>query len=530
MKNKNNFKILKTGGQFILGCLLIGATIFSEGCKKKTDEPDPTDQPPSSAEIVEISAGDLPTQTWTKDKVYRLNGYVRVQDGNVLTIEKGTLVVGDRESKGTLIIQRGGKIMAEGTADEPIVMTSEREPGRREPGDWGGLVICGRAKNNIINGGGGEGQLEGNYGAWHGGTDDDDNSGIVRYVRIEFAGIPINPNQEVNSLTMGSVGRGTVIDHVMCSYGLDDAFEWFGGTVNCKNLIAYRCLDDDLDVDEGYSGKVQYALSIRGAILSDQSGSNGFEVDNDGTGSNNQPYTSGVFANVTVVGPKKHRETPIGSDFQHAAQLRRNSRISIYNTFMTAYPWGLFIDDAAGSSSSAALNDELQVRNVILAGVEGWGSNGYGLALNEHRDGTNGLPYTFVDPQDGVTKPRGNHGGNQPKGSSLRWRSTFSGATEASDAPPTSVQPMVTWFQTAAYKNQRLAKWQDAGIDVSIFENGIPKVTPNAGSMLLTSADWNNCPKAQDNFFDKVNFIGAFGTTDWTTGWAEWEPQIKPYL
>ncbi|HHN47716.1 MAG TPA: hypothetical protein ENN08_02065 [Bacteroidales bacterium] len=219
----------------------------------------------TSKEIVEISGSITGEVTWTKDKIWRLNGYVRVQDGGKLHIEEGTLVIGDRESKGTLIVQMGGQIFAVGTREEPIIMTSERAPGLREPGDWGGLVICGRANNNVTAVTGQPVELEGGYGAFHGGNADNDNSGIVRFVRIEYAGVPINPNEEVNSLTMGSVGRGTQIDYVMCSYGLDDAFEWFGGTSDHKYLIDYRGLDDDLDVDLGYSGRVQYALGIRGA-------------------------------------------------------------------------------------------------------------------------------------------------------------------------------------------------------------------------------------------------------------------------
>src|SRR5690606_18824100 len=135
-------------------------------------------------------------------------------------------------------------------------------------------------------------------------------------------GIPINPNEEVNSLTLGSVGRNTTIEYVLCAYGLDDAFEWFGGTVDAKYLVAYRGVDDDFDVDLGWSGNVQFGLGIRGASLADQSGSNGFEVDNNGSGNDNQPYTSGTFSNITIIGPKKTRDTPISLQFQHCAQLR----------------------------------------------------------------------------------------------------------------------------------------------------------------------------------------------------------------
>lgn len=455
--------------------------------------------------------------------IYRVNGFVRVgkderqedgsfvQETGTLTIEPGTLVIGDKESKGTLIVQRGSKIFAEGTREQPIVMTSEAPIGQRLPGDWGGLVVCGRVKNNQ----GPNIELEGGYGGYHGGNveldDTNESSGVIRFVRIEYAGIPINPNEEVNTLTMGSVGKGTVIEYVMASYGLDDAFEWFGGSVDSKYLIAYRGLDDDWDVDFGFQGFVQFGLSIRDASLGDQSGSNGFEVDNNGQGSAAEPFTAARFANITVIGPKKTRETPINTNFQHAAQLRRNSMLRIYNSFLTGYPDGIYIDDARGNSSAHALSDELRLRNVILAGVEGWGGNGFGSTFNPEVEGeVSGLP--FLD-EDG--NPRGNHP-NAPRGISLKQDNT----------PGFNV---VDWFNTPAFGNQRLAKWQDAGIDPTIFDLvERPGVLPLSGSILLDAARWDNVPEADQ--FEQVPFIGAFGTEDWTEGWAEWIPGIQQYF
>jgi hypothetical protein len=448
-------------------------------------------QTPTDKEIVEVSGNITGKETWTNDKVWRVNGFVRIQDGGELTIEKGTLVLGDTESKGTLIVQMGGKIFAEGTASEPIIMTSEKAPGLRQPGDWGGLVMCGKAPNNVP---GGVAELEGGYGAFHGGNDPNDNSGVVKYVQINFAGIPINPNEEVNTLTMGSVGRGTKIEHVFAGYGLDDAFEWFGGTVDGKYLIAYRGLDDDLDVDLGHSGRVQFALCIRGASLADQSGSNGFEVDNDGSGSNNTPFTSATFSNVTIIGPKKDRETPISLQFQHCAQLRRNCKLKIHNTFMTAYPDGLYINQA--NTAQNAQNNELKVRNTIIAGVEHWGGNGWGSA------GT-----VFIGaPANGEQHP------NNPRGNALK--------TDVADFDVSA------WFNTSGWGNQLVPSWKDVGIDGSIFDLGTPNVLPTSGSMLLSGANFSEL----DSWFEQVNFIGAFGTEDWTQGgWADWNCALTTY-
>jgi hypothetical protein len=474
--------------------------------------------------IREIAAGNLiGNHTWYSDTIYRVNGFVRVgrdepiagggfnNQVGTLTIQPGTLIIGDKESKGTLIVQRGSKIFAEGTKDNPIVMTSEAPIGQRLPGDWGGLVMCGRVKNNQ-----GENiQLEGGYGGWHGGTvaldDVNESSGVVKYVRIEYAGIPINPNEEVNTLTMGSVGKGTVIEYVQASYGLDDAFEWFGGSVDGKYLIAYRNLDDDLDVDFGYQGYVQFALVIRDPNLADQSGSNGFEVDNNGNGTDSEPFTAGRFANVTVIGPKKTRETPINTNYQHGAQLRRNSMLRIYNSFITGFPDGVYIDDARGNSSAHALADNLRLRNVILAGVDGWGGNGYGSAYDAAVEGeVDGLPFL-----DGNGVARGNHP-NAPRGRSLKQ-------------DPSEVFNVVNWFDTPEYGNKRLAKWEEAGINPTIFDLvANPGVLPLSGSMLLNSAKWDNVPEASN--FEQVPFSGAFGTEDWTEGWAEWLPGIVVYF
>jgi len=454
----------------------------------------------TSKPIVEVSGEITTTVNWTKDKIYRLNGFVRVQNNGRLNIQAGTVIIGDRESKGTLIIQMGGKIYAEGTKDEPIVFTSERPVGFREPGDWGGLVLCGKAPNNTTTG---QAELEGGYGAFHGGTDANDNSGVLRYVRLEYAGVPINPNEEINTLTMGSVGKGTVIEYIQASYGLDDSFEWFGGTVDGKYLIAFKGLDDDFDVDLGYSGRVQFGLGVRSPMGADQSGSNGFEVDNNGSGTSAEPFTSAVFANMTILGPKNNRETPISLQFQHAAQLRRNSRISIYNSVFTGYPEGIFIDDAAAGSGQAFLDDHLQLRNVYLAGVDNWGGNGYGSA---------GTVFSAA-PANGLQHP------NLPRGIRLKAHANFPGGIAA----------MTTKFETASYNNRYFDKYQDMGIDPSAFLLGEPKFTPNAGSVLLNTALWTNTPKA-DSFFQQVAFVGAIGTTDWTADWTEWNCHIIEYL
>ncbi|MDM1047674.1 hypothetical protein [Sphingobacterium hotanense] len=444
--------------------------------------------------IVEVPAGNI-TQSvkWTKDKVYRLNGFVRIGrdvknsqgepavENVTLTIEPGTIIIGDRESKGTLIVHRGNKIIAEGTEKEPIVFTSERQPGFREPGDWGGVVICGKAINNQN-----EAELEGSYGAWHGGKDDEDNSGILKYIRIEYAGIPINPNQEVNSLTMASLGRGTVVEYVQCSYGLDDAFEWFGGTVNCKYLVAYRGIDDDFDVDFGYRGNVQFAIAIRDANAADQSGSNGFEVDNDGSGTNIQPYTAPTFSNVSIIGPKKDFGKTISVQFQNAMHLRRNNKIKIHNSIFTGFPNGLFLQGDNTAANAAA--GDLVIMKSIFAGVESWGENGYGTGGSVNFPNPKGVPFIPINV----------------------------GGKDVSE-----------WIKTSSFGNETYMQWTALGLENSIFDlSDAPGLLPKSGSLLLSGAGFDKLP----GFFEKVTYRGAFGTVNWTQGWANFAPQQEVYL
>jgi hypothetical protein len=315
---------------------------------------------------VDTIQSDITTNTtWNSGTIYLLTGNRFVKNGATLTIEPGTIIRGDKASKGTLIVTKNGRINANGTQTQPIVFTSNEPTGQRGYGDWGGVVILGNATTNIP---GGVGIIEGGLlgqDATYGGTDDEDSSGVFRYVRIEFPGIAYQPNNEINGLTLGGVGSKTIIEYVQVSYSGDDSYEWFGGTVNGKYLIAHRGWDDDFDTDFGYRGKVQFALSMRNPSIADQSQSNGFESDNDGTGSGNTPITAPLFSNVTIIGPKENG-TP-NSLYRRALHLRRNTRTSVYNSLFMGYPTGLHIDGSAAQSN--ATNDTLQIERVVFANM-----------------------------------------------------------------------------------------------------------------------------------------------------------------
>jgi len=311
-------------------------------------------------------SSDITTNTTLSGSVL-LQNKVYVTNGATLTILPGTVIRGDLSTQGTLIITKGCKIIAEGTEAQPIVFTSNESVGNRAEGDWGGLVILGQAINNQP---GGVANIEGiapTSNTEYGGSNDNDNSGSLKYVRIEFAGIPLAPNKEINGITFGSVGKETQVDYVQVSFSGDDSFEWFGGTVDCKHLIAYKGIDDDFDTDFGYRGRVQFALSIRSNSMYDAAGdSNSLESDNDATGSSNQPQTAAVFSNLTLVGAKGDGTTvlPVGETFAKAFRIRRNSSISVFNSLIVGWELGLSLEGSAVEDNF--LGDTLAFSNNSL--------------------------------------------------------------------------------------------------------------------------------------------------------------------
>lgn len=327
------------------------------------------------APTVTVNGGDITTNTtWTSDNVYLLNdGYVYVTNGATLTIQPGTVIRG--AGKGTLIICRGAKIMAQGTDTDPIVFTSSQAEGDRDYGDWGGLVICGSAQHNISTGvdapaeGGIAKPLPSGDGR-HGGNNDNDNSGVLSYVRIEFPGIPLaaTANSEINGLSMYSVGSQTQIDHVQISYSGDDSYEWFGGTVDAKYLVAYKTWDDDFDTDNGFRGRIQFGVAFRDSRFADQSGSTAFESDNDKDGSLNTPMTAPVFSNMTIIGPKWNGNPDTTNTlFTRVVHHRRSSRFSLFNSLLSAWPTGYYVDKRVVSANLCGnLSD---VENNVQAGM-----------------------------------------------------------------------------------------------------------------------------------------------------------------
>lgn len=399
-------------------------TLTLSSCDDDEDEDAP--QPPVSGPT-EITTNITANTTWSKANQYLIKGNIFVTNGATLTIEPGTIIKGDKVTKGALVIERGAKINAAGTETEPIVFTSSAPAGFRNYGDWGGVVILGRAVNNQSADVNIEGITAGEFGK-HGGTDNADNSGVFKYVRIEFAGIALSTDNELNGLTLGSVGSGTELHHIQVSYSGDDSFEWFGGTVNSTHLVAYRGWDDDFDTDFGFTGKVQYAASFRNPDIADKSGSNLFESDNDGNGSSNTPLTAPVFSNVTAFGPFVYARlssdalsnSNASANYQNAGHIRRNSAMKLYNSaiigFGTTNNFAFrFTDSKGGANTAADFKNNYIGRVVGTLKAPATGTTDKGFSVDNF-DANNILanPLNGVDLSSVFTNLKANENIDQP--------------------------------------------------------------------------------------------------------------------
>ena len=433
------------------------------------------------APTVTVSANITANTTWSSTSVYLLSGPIYVTNNATLTIQPGTVIRGNAAVAGSaLIITKGAKIIADGTLAQPIVFTSSAAPGSRAIGDWGGIVVLGKASNNLPANAtagtpAGIGNIEGlpvsaNSEFGGGATpDDNDYSGILRYIRLEFGGYAYQIDKEINGFTFGSVGAATVAEYLQASFVNDDAFEWFGGTMNAKYLVAYRCLDDDMDCDFGYRGKVQFGLIVRDPNIADQSSgstSEGFECDNDGAGSTNTPKTAAMFSNFTAIGPLRgNPSATINSKFERALRLRRNSEMKILNSIFMDWKRGLHIDGTA--SEARAGEDLLRFRNNIIAGC-------------------------------------------QPGNKIITTSATFNAKK---------------WV--ANNMNDTLIS--AAGILVNPYNYTAPDYRPAAGSIALTNADFNDQGFPQ---FTATAFRGAFAPAPvamWTDSWTNFDPANTIY-
>jgi hypothetical protein len=427
---------------------------FTEGGGTVVTPTDPTSN---------VISGVITSSKFYAKGKWVLKGYVYVVDGATITFEAGSVIQSDVTEKGALIIERGAKIIANGTKDNPIVFTSGKPIGARAPGDWGGIILLGKAPTNrpldpapVI---------EGGVGRQYGGTDPLDESGILRYVRIEYAGIAAEPGSEINGLTCGGVGSGTIIENVMVSFGNDDSYEFFGGTVNAKNLIAFVTADDDFDFDYGYTGKIQFAISLRKPDFVDAGDAgNGIECDNDGSGTNAAPITRAQLSNFTIIGPNNATGTAANHNF--SMRWRRRAQFVIRNSIMIGHP-----DAGLSMESDGTLND------YYVNNLSEFKNNLINAGANIYKSGNSNI------------------------------------CTAAQIQTKAESEGCVTLASSAAAQL------------TSPFYSTTPNFLPLAGSPALTGASFTG----MNSYFKSTSYRGAMGTTDWTAGWTNWDPQNKAY-
>ncbi|MBS1913026.1 MAG: T9SS C-terminal target domain-containing protein [Bacteroidetes bacterium] len=419
------------------------------------------------------------TRILSADSVYQLVNTVKVGPGALISIPPGTVIYGNANGvRSCLQIERGGKIYARGTPTAPIIFTSAKPQGQRAPGDWGGVILLGRANVNPT---GDSAIIEGGTNGIFGGTDDADSSGVMEYVRIEYGGLAFAVDNEINGLTFGGVGNRTVIDHIQCSYTNDDSFEWFGGTVNCKYLIAFAGVDDDIDTDNGFRGHLQFIFAFRDSLESDlsaSSSSNGFEADNDATGSANTPISKPIVSNATMVGPfRDTNEATWGQDFARGAHIRRNTDYGIFNTVITGWPEIRI--DGTGENPACPQNTDLVFENVVITGK----------------------------------------------------------TTEIFAAAGANQATCDQWFDCAGASNTRAGN-HSASMLTAVTQANLhnPDPRPLPGSPVATGTSFTNTLLTGNNFtFTNVPYKGAFDPAvardqQWDMPWSNYDPQITTYV
>lgn len=341
--------------------------------------------------VTTVNSNITTNTTWSG--VIELDGNIAVKDGATLTILPGTFIKAKPnaagEGRGVLIITKTGKINATGTATQPIIFTSYRLLDNNEdttavPGDFGGVVMLGNAPTNVpttttVEGLSGEDFHFGGDNAAH-------NGGTMKYVRIEFAGydfIGENSGNEVNALTLAGVGNGTVLDHIQVSYGQDDSFEFFGGTVNATNLVSFAAEDDNFDFDNGYTGTITCALSLADTnsshtISGGVSDTNGIELDNNAGGTATPLITHPVINNLTIIGARTNvfsSVAGVGPAYENGIHIRRQGRLTLNDAVITGYPTGIRVEGSGSELSSASVYSSIKVHGFTTT-VTGTGTAG----------------------------------------------------------------------------------------------------------------------------------------------------------
>lgn len=321
------------------------------------------------SEATNIIAGTIDKDTkLLKRNTYQLVGVVYVTNNATLTIEPGTVIRGDDKSCGTLVITNGCKIMAEGLETDPIVFTSNKEKTERKPGDWGGIIILGKAPINTL---GGLHTLPFDLEPLlnhYGGPDAEDNSGILKFVRIEYAGRKLSALKELNGLSLAGVGRKTILNNIQISFSNDDSFECYGGDLNMNNLISYRTTDDDFDFTQGAQINISNSIAIRHPFSSDVSGSRCFEVDSYDKIQNtdmSKKLTHINASNITLVNLEENNQGLV----RESIYVRENTFFNLTNTIVSGFtPFALLEENIGNSDVNLS---KITFKNVIVNNCNG---------------------------------------------------------------------------------------------------------------------------------------------------------------
>jgi hypothetical protein len=526
----------------------------------------------------ELTGNLTANKTLNKGESYLIKGTYVVMSGVTLTVQAGAIIKGDKASKGVLVVKQGGTLIANGTATEPIVFTSAQPAGERDRGDWGGIIIMGDAYVNQT----AQPSVEGltpppsdanfyKYGTVDAtqasatvGTNNQ-NSGSLKYVRIEYAGIELIPNSETNALTMAAVGDGTTIDYVQVSYGGDDGFEWFGGTVNAKHLVSLAIWDDDFDTDFGWRGNVQWGVAVRAAFVADQSGSTTFESDSQGNGNPigsvctdavKTGCTRGVFSNISVFGPRDYNRA-ISGNYTRAMHIRRRTAISIFNSVIAGYHAGLQIDDA-GTATNYLVDNTGEGRlsnNVMLLSFLPAATTGGATAVTSIAAASGNVAYaggTAPSTAQAVWEAAAAGNTTTPTYFYSRWNAgqtaqtiagNFASSASTIAAAEVAFATVPGWAAGTAVDviNPYTALGINTASATTPFYAGSttanypsnPTLEIAANGSLATGASFADSKLAAflpaAGFDNAVTYRGAFGTTDWTNGWSEFQPLNKAY-
>jgi hypothetical protein len=342
--------------RIFVGLGLSAGLVFINTSSLQSAQSNPVNVPGIDKPVIVVTGQIEGTENWTNGFYYVLRGAVFVPDGGVLNIQAGTTVIGEAGSVGTLIVLQGGKLNAIGTKEQPIVFTSDQAPGTRARGDWGGLIINGRAPVNIP---GGLGEGEADTGVY-GGTDPNDDSGSLRFVRIEFAGTEFSPDNELNVIAFQGVGRGGSYEYIQVHMNRDDGLEWFGGTADIKRAVVSNAADDSFDWTFGWQGRAQFILVHQRSDDADW----GIEADNNEFNNNFLPRANPHIYNMTICGDPDTNE---GREAFRAVLFRRGTAVTFRNfVILGSRTLGMQID---GSATLAEVdNGTTQIGSGIITG------------------------------------------------------------------------------------------------------------------------------------------------------------------